>query len=553
MKYENLLDETGGFGRFQICIVILINLPGIITPWHFLLNNFIAAIPSHRCNFLAKENDSIFGNLTEDQKTVVHIPLEPSGSVSSCKMFLEPQFALLKNISSEAENASSATITDCHYGWTYDTSKFSSTIATEWDLVCDKKGLNQATATFFFIGVMLGAVVFGYLSDKFGRKTMLLVSYILSFIFGLASAFSVSYVMFVILRFLTGMSFVGISIISIVLCIEWVDIKHRTLVGVFGSMAWTTGCVLLALIAYLIRDWRWLLLAVTFPLLIACVIWCWIPESGRWYLVNGKMNEAHKCLIKCTQVNKGKNFRSRITPEMLATVVKLEEKSKNYTYWDLVRTPKLRRISACTGIVWFGVAFTYYGLSLNISGLGVSIYMTQFIYGAIEVPSKCFVYLILDRIGRRRCQAWTLIFTGTCIAINMFIPTGKQITRTVIAILGKFFSEASFSIVFLYTTELFPTVIRQNGMGFTSFMARLGVAVAPLVILLEDVWRLLPPIVFSSIAVLSALVAFLLPETQNIRLPETIEDVEQTRKVSTESTEQDVIALKPLNCDFKQN
>ncbi|KAG2467461.1 S22A7 protein, partial [Polypterus senegalus] len=131
--------------------------------------------------------------------------------------------------------------------------------------------------------------------------------------------------------------------------IEWVDIKHRTLVGVFGSMAWTTGCVLLALIAYLIRDWRWLLLAVTFPLLIACVIW------------------------------------------------------------------------------WFGVAFTYYGLSLNISGLGVSIYMTQFIYGAIEVPSKCFVYLILDRIGRRRCQAWTLIFTGTCIAINMFIPTASHL------------------------------------------------------------------------------------------------------------------------------
>lgn len=68
---------------------------------------------------------------------------------------------------------------------------------------------------------------------------------------------------------------------------------------------------------------------------------------------------------------------------------------------------------------------------------------------------------------------------------------------------------------------------RQNGMGFNSFMARLGVAVAPLILLLDDVWMQLPQVVLFSSAVLGGIVASTLPETRNRCLPETIEDVEQ--------------------------
>jgi OCT family organic anion transporter-like MFS transporter 7 len=61
-------------------------------------------------------------------------------------------------------------------------------------------------------------------------------------------------------------------------------------------------------------------------------------------------------------------------------------------------------------------------------------------------------------------------------------------------------------------------------------MARLGVSIAPLIILLEDVWKPLPEVIICCVSILSGLVAFLLPETHNARLPETIEDIEQTKK-----------------------
>lgn len=76
---------------------------------------------------------------------------------------------------------------------------------------------------------------------------------------------------------------------------------------------------------------------------------------------------------------------------------------------------------------------------------------------------------------------------------------------------------------------MFHLESRQNGLGYCSFMARIGVSVTTVVFLLEEVWVNLPSLIFFLVAFAASLVTLFLPETKNIRLPETIEDVEQTR------------------------
>lgn len=73
----------------------------------------------------------------------------------------------------------------------------------------------------------------------------------------------------------------------------------------------------------------------------------------------------------------------------------------------------------------FAVSFTYYGISFNITGFGLNIYLTQFVYGVIEIPAKVGTYLVLDRIGRRNGQAWSLIIAGSLIGLNSVIPTSR--------------------------------------------------------------------------------------------------------------------------------
>ncbi|XP_012689650.1 solute carrier family 22 member 7-like [Clupea harengus] len=542
MRFESILAETDGFGRFQIALITLMVIPRITLPCHFLLNNFIAATPPHHCDINHHlHTEGVFGSLTGEQILAVSIPAKADGTPSSCLMYSEPQFHLLSNSS----NATDLPTERCRNGWAYDNSTFKSTLVTEYDLVCDKRGLTKGSATIFFVGVMLGAVFFGVLCDKYGRRSMLLVSYISAIIFSLISALSNSYIMFAVFRFLTGFGITGISIISIVLSVEWADIEHRTFIGVFGSVSWTLGNMMLAGIAYLVPDWRMLIITVTAPLVLAIITWWWIPESARWLIANGKTERAHYFLQRCATINGRKEFSSRIKPETLSSVVAADHQNRSFTYLDLIKTPRMRRLTVLTGIVWYGVASTYYGISLNITGFGLDLYLTHFIYASIELPAKFLIYFSLNIIGRRYSQAGTLLLTGICILINIFTPKSFWMFRTIVAVLGKGLSEASFTTVFLYTTELFPTVVRQNAVGYTSFMARLGASISPLIMLLEDVWKPLPEVVFCSVAIVSGLVAWLLPETNNARLPETIEDIEQTRKRSICMSSQDGGKLKP--------
>nr|XP_021322800.1 solute carrier family 22, member 7-like isoform X1 [Danio rerio] len=550
MKFDNILDETDGFGRYQIALVMLLFIPRITIPCHFLLNNFIAAIPSHHCDISSLDADGL-GNLTQKERLIVSVPAQEDGTPASCHMFAHPQFQLLINSSS----SSALPVVECQNGWHFDNSTFISTLATQFDLVCDKRGLAKASATIFFVGVMCGAVFFGVLCDKYGRRSMLLVSYVFSIVFSVTSAFSSSYIMFAAFRFLTGLALTGISNISVVLSIEWVDTKHRTFMGLFGSMSWSIGNMLLAGFAFMVTDWRLLIVIVTAPLFLATATWWWIPDSARWLIANGKTETAYKYLHKCATFNQRLDFTSRVKPETLSTVVTVDHRGHSYTYLDLVKTPQLRKLTLFTGIVWYGVASTYYGISLNITGFGLDPYLTHFIYAAIEVPAKILVYFSLNKVGRRNTQTGTLVLTGFCILINIITPTEYWTFRTVIAVLGKGLSEASFTTVILYTTELYPTVMRQNGLGFTNFMARMGASISPLIMLLEDIWKLLPEVIFCSMAIFCGIIALLLPETNNASLPETVEDIEDMRKkpVYFTTADQSAMPLKlPLTADTTQ-
>ncbi|XP_077193018.1 solute carrier family 22 member 7-like [Paroedura picta] len=549
MNFEEILHEAGSFGKFQIFTLSLLCLPRLILPLHFLLHNFLAAIPPHRC---AIPHQDQFANLTEEEVLLINIPRDFEGTFSSCEMFSEPQFHLLLN---STELPSNTSVQSCQYGWVYDRSQFTSTLATQWDLVCEQRSLNQATATFFFIGVTLGAVIFGYLSDRFGRKSMLVVSFVCTLIFGLISSASVTYSMLAITRTLTGIAICGLSLIVAPLGMEWVDTQHRSFSGIVTSFFWSFGNMFLALIAYLVRDWRWLLLVATLPCALGIISMWWLSESTRWLLAKGKLKQALKNLHRCAKMNGRNDFDAKINLEVLsktaAAAAAMEKSGGDSSYISLFRTRMLRRISLCMGVLWFGVAFSYYGMSMSITGFGLGVYMTQFVFGVIEIPAKLIVLFVVNRVGRKQCQAWTLILAGLCIGANIVIPTSLGTLRSVVAITGKGFSEAAFTTVYLYTPELYPTVLRQKGLGYCAFVARLGGAVAPLVFLLDTVWKFLPQVTYCVMAVLCGSSAFLLPETLNIQLPETIEDTEKQSSKGKKQLPEDVFEVMPLHSSQK--
>ncbi|XP_031950749.1 solute carrier family 22 member 6-A-like isoform X2 [Corvus moneduloides] len=435
----------------------------------------------------------------------------------------------------------------CRDGWDYDRSVYVSTIVTEWDLVCGYRQLRQMAQSIYMAGVLVGALVLGGLSDRFGRKAMLMWSYLQLGVMGTCTAFAPNYASYCVFRFAGGMALSGFGLSIACLVVEWIPTPYRAITVAITGFAYTLGQIILAGVAYAVPHWRWLQLSVSLPFFVFLLYSWWLAESARWLVLSGKADRAVKVLQRVATFNNRKEEGEKITVEMLKSNMKeeLAALKSSYTVSDLVRTPVIRHIFFCLSIVWFSISFSYYGLAMDLQNFGVSIYLIQVIFGAVDFPAKVVVTVSLSYVGRRLSLMAALFLAGLVIVANIFVPTELQTVRTALAVIGKGCLSASFNCVFLYTTELYPTPIRQTGLGFGSTMARVGGIVAPLVKMMDEYYPFLPPAVYGVAPVVAAVAAAFLPETLNAPLPDTIEEVENRSKRTPTGDPKEKIALQP--------
>ncbi|XP_012677225.2 solute carrier family 22 member 6 [Clupea harengus] len=533
MAFGELLDQVGGTGRFQVMHVTLLCIPILMMASHNLLQNFVAPVPPHHCS--AHANLSLH-TLTKEQVQRITVPVDEKDKPARCQRYATPQWGLL-NVTDRAEAEEEDAFADtldvelqgCQDGWEYGKTERSSTIITEWDLVCDQRSLKQMGQTIYMGGVLIGAVIFGGLSDKFGRLYLLQFSYLLLAVSGTCTAFATSFTVFCLFRFGCGMALSGLVLNTLSLVLEWIPTRVRTIVGTGTGYCYTIGQLLLALVAYFIRDWRWLTLAVSLPFYGFFIYSWWYLESARWLVLNRKSEKAVKNLQAVARINGRHAEGEKITLEVLQESMKKEMSCSegSYSALDLVRTPVMRTITICLSAIWFSTSFGYYGLSMDLQKFGVDMYLIQVIFGAVDIPAKVIVTVAMSVFGRRPSQCASLILAGIAVLSNLLVPYEKQTMRTVLAVVGKGCLAASFNCCYLYSPELYPTVIRQNGMGFVSMTARFGAMVAPMVQLLGERVPWLPGLIYGGVPIISGFFAIFLPETLASPLPDTVQDVEE--------------------------
>lgn len=140
MKFENVLEDINGFGRFQKMMIVINFIGRFSMPCHFMLNNFIAVVPSHHCDLTALDmGGAAFTNITPEQKLIIGVPMQEDGTPSSCQMYEEPQYHLLLGDS----NGTQPQAVPCQSGWVFDNSTFKSTLATEVRHVSLKRHNNR--------------------------------------------------------------------------------------------------------------------------------------------------------------------------------------------------------------------------------------------------------------------------------------------------------------------------------------------------------------------------------------------------------------------------
>ncbi|EGW04477.1 Solute carrier family 22 member 6 [Cricetulus griseus] len=480
MAFNDLLKQVGGAGRFQLIQVTLVVVPLLLMASHNTLQNFTAAIPAHHCPPPAS------ANLSKDGGLEAWLPLDKQGRPESCLRFTSPQWVPPFHNGTEVNDTG---VTEpCIDGWVYDNSTFPSTIVTEWNLVCSHRAFRQLAQSLYMVGVLLGAMVFGYLADRS------------------------------------------------VLDVEWMPIHTRAYVGTLIGYVYSVGQFILAGVAYAVPHWRHLQLLVSVPFFVAFVYSWFFIESARWYSSSGRLDLTLQALQRVARINGKHEEGAKLSIEVLRTSLQKELMlgKGQASAMELLRCPTLRRLFLCLSMLcptplflltMFATSFAYYGLVMDLQGFGVSMYLIQVIFGAVDLPAKFVCFLVINSLGRRPAQLASLLLAGICILVNGVIPKDQTIIRTSLAVLGKGCLASSFNCIFLYTGELYPTVIRQTGLGMGSTMARVGSIVSPLVSMTAEFYPSMPLFIFGAVPVAASAVTALLPETLGQPLPDTVQDL----------------------------
>ena len=275
------------------------------------------------------------------------------------------------------------------------------------------------------------------------------------------------------------------------------------------------------LLAWALPRWDNLQLGISVPTVVFAIMMAipgLVPESPRWLLVNGRRKEAEEILEKARKMN-GLEQKVTVSPDT-------QEKSEDVltgTVLDLFRFSALRRSTIIMYYLWFTNNLVYYGFTLNAGKLFPGdLHINILISAALEFLAYTVSIFSFLYLGRRWSISAFMGVGGVSLLLTMVLPT--EATKSALSQLGKFMITASFAMVYQYSTEVFPTVVRNAGLGSCSFFSRIGSIIAPFIGReMAQVSPIAPVLIFGVTSVLAGGLTLLLPETKGRTSPDTIQ------------------------------
>ncbi|PGX01151.1 MFS transporter [Bacillus sp. AFS033286] len=319
----------------------------------------------------------------------------------------------------------------------------------EWGLTSQEMGWIGSINS---IGMAVGALIFGILSDKIGRKSVFIITLLLFSIGSGLTALTTTLAMFLVLRFLIGMGLGGELPVASTLVSESVEAHERGKIVVLLESFWAGGWLIAALISYFVipkYGWEVAMILSAVPAIYALYLRWSLPDSPRF-------QKAEK--------------RPSVTQNIKS-----------------VWSGEYRKATIMLWILWFCVVFSYYGMFLWLPSVmvlkGFSL-IKSFQYVLImtlaQLPGYFTAAWFIERIGRKFVLVTYLI--GTACSAYLFGIAESLTVLIVAGMLLSFFNLGAWGALYAYTPEQYPTVIRGTGAGMAAAFGRIGGILGPLIV-----------------------------------------------------------------------
>ncbi|XP_050683824.1 carcinine transporter-like [Leptidea sinapis] len=518
VDYDQLLTSAGSFGRYQV-FLFFATLPfyfyGGLT--YFSQQFMTETSPNHWCWISELEN------LTITDRRTLAIPEDPGSrfGYSRCYAYAANFSEVLKT--GEKPNASWPVQT-CQNGWEFDKSEIPyPTISSELGWVCEKDSYQANAQSIFFVGSIVGGFIIGWIADRYGRLPAVTASNMIAFVAGVASVFASNFMEFAICRFFFGMSYDNCMMLMYLLVIEYVAPKYRTIIANMSFGIFFTLCIVaLPWVSLACGHWKTIGLVTSIPMLSAIIFPFILPESPRWLLSKGRIDEAINIIKRIGEINK-----KEIAPKLLEQFkisLKKEGKEEQLSSVELLKNPVLRKVFLCTCLNYMCCMIIFDSLIRTLGSLGFDFFLSFTLVSFTEFPSLVIVAFVLDLTGRKFLSVSSLGFC--CIFCILGVFVGEGLPSVICTIFARFTVNIACNTVMQWVVEILPTPLRGSGASIVHICGYVATVISPYVAYSHKLVSWLPLFIMGVVAIIGSICALVLPETAGKEMPQTLQDAE---------------------------
>ena len=388
--------------------------------------------------------------------------------------------------------------------------------------------------SLFMTGNMAGNPIFGYLSDKYGRRKILLRMLLVTSLATIFSGiFSIGWKSYLFWRIFVGIGRSAIHNSLMALVYEFVGNSYYARLEFIACVSWSFGIVVLSWLAESFRYWRHLSVITGIPGFLLVYLVNLSPESPRWLYTNGRILECENILKNIGR----KNGKSESELELSLESVKIENEKTEGVLMVLKSRVLIKRVLTMMAVFFTG-SLVYFGITFGTQDLGGSVFRNLQFSALSEIPGGFIGFIIMQTpfMGRKRTLMLFLFLVASgSYLLDIYHLEGGN--KKIIAFLSKTLIEGTWAVNNPYSIELFPTSVRSVALGMLNFSSQVSGILAPF---LQDFGRVFidandkdaPFVFYAGVALLSCvMVGFLLPETLGRKVHDTIGSLESEGSV----------------------
>ncbi|XP_077485977.1 solute carrier family 22 member 6-B-like [Amblyomma americanum] len=507
MEVTNFIGETG---NYQNVILVLAMYRGVMLAVNNLCASFMFPDVGHWCARLP-----YYANWSLEEWKDEAIPQKSSGEYHTCLRYA---------VSKHGINRSAGVFCNA---WEYDHSEFWPSGTEKWNLVCESAWMNALPQSIYMIGMTVGFVIVGRISDMYGRRPVLLCGLVSYVILEYTMAVVGSFTVFCSLRFFNAIA-VAAANNSLTLYVESIGPSYRGRSMVAYGLFWGVGIALLAGLSAIVPGWQWQLTVYATMYALPLVLWRYIEESPKWLLTVGKYARAEEAIRKIAKIN----GRPEMKEEEFAALKcyyreqrSSQEEISGSGLKVLCKSKKMILFTVTNVFFQFCTAIVRYELALDTQMLPVDPYTNFVIGGVVEVTSGIASYAILLYLPRKRSTICFLLLTTAAYVVHACVPKEYIAAETLTMLVGRLCIGNVININIIYLSEMFPTGARALAIGFAQTVFGVGAAIQPLI--KHPFGNPTADAVFYAVTMLLATAAVLAwPETKDRPLPDFVANIE---------------------------